>query len=215
MAYLLKTDHSLDLPRKLQIEFSRVVQNKTDQDGGEVSSAKLWDIFIDEYLPAPADRIDLKWGRLELKKMRTESNMDGHVELNIVLRDGVGELQHVTNRVTLSPGRLSILDADDVMGVLRDAGGATDNKLARSWQWTISLWKNQGHDSASAAGVAKDADEQVAARVMKLYEERLAAYQAVDFDDLIRLPAELLGSNAELREKWQNRLRQVCPLPRY
>ena len=93
VAYLLKTDHSLDLPRKLQIEFSRVVQNKTDQDGGEVSSAKLWDIFIDEYLPAPADRIDLKWGRFELKKMRTESNMDGRVELNIVLRDGVGELQ--------------------------------------------------------------------------------------------------------------------------
>jgi 2-isopropylmalate synthase len=93
VAYLLKTDHSLDLPRKLQIEFSRVVQNKTDQDGGEVSSVKLWDIFIDEYLPAPADRIDLKWGRFELKKMRTESNMDGHVELNIVLRDGSGELQ--------------------------------------------------------------------------------------------------------------------------
>ena len=93
VAYLLKTDHSLDLPRKLQIEFSRVVQNKTDQDGGEVSSVKLWDIFIDEYLPAPADRIDLKWGRFELKKMRTESNMDGHVELNIVLRDGIGELQ--------------------------------------------------------------------------------------------------------------------------
>jgi 2-isopropylmalate synthase len=93
VAYLLKTDHSLDLPRKLQIEFSRVVQNKTDQDGGEVSSVKLWDIFVDEYLPAPADRIDLKWGRFELKKMRTESNMDGHVELNIVLRDGVGELQ--------------------------------------------------------------------------------------------------------------------------
>lgn len=93
VAYLLKTDHSLDLPRKLQIEFSRVVQNKTDQDGGEVSSVKLWDIFIDEYLPAPADRIDLKWGRFELKKMRTESNMDGRVELNIVLRDGAGELQ--------------------------------------------------------------------------------------------------------------------------
>jgi 2-isopropylmalate synthase len=93
VAYLLKTDHSLDLPRKLQIEFSRVVQNKTDQDGGEVSSVKLWDIFTDEYLPAAADRIDLKWGRFELKKMRTESNMDGHVELNIALRDGSGELQ--------------------------------------------------------------------------------------------------------------------------
>ena len=99
--------------------------------------------------------------------------------------------------------QFSILDADDVMGVLRDAGGATDNKLARSWQWTISLWKNQGHDSASAAAVAKDADEQVAARVMKLYEERLAAYQAVDFDDLIGLPLKLLQRDAEARSKWQ------------
>lgn len=92
VAYLLKTDHQLDLPRKLQIEFSRVVQNKTDQDGGEVSSSNLWDIFTDEYLPAQADRIDLKWGRFELKKMRTESNMDGVVALDIILRDGTGEL---------------------------------------------------------------------------------------------------------------------------
>ena len=93
VAYLLKTDHHLDLPRKLQIEFSRVVQNVTDASGGEVSSEKLWDIFTDEYLPAPADRIDLKWGRFELKKMRTSSEMDGVVQLDIVLRDGAGELE--------------------------------------------------------------------------------------------------------------------------
>ena len=99
--------------------------------------------------------------------------------------------------------QFSILDADDVMGVLREAGGASDNKLARSWQWTISLWKNQGHDSDSAAAIAKDADEQVAARVMKLYEERLAAYQAVDFDDLIGLPLKLLQRDEEARTKWQ------------
>jgi 2-isopropylmalate synthase len=92
VAYLLKTDHHLDLPRKLQIEFSRVVQNQTDTSGGEVTSEQLWDIFTDEYLPAPADRLDLKWGRFELKKMRTESNMDGALSLDIVLRDGAGEL---------------------------------------------------------------------------------------------------------------------------
>ena len=92
VAYLLKTDHSLDLPRKLQIEFSRVVQNKTDAEGGEVSSAKLWEIFTDEYLPAPADRPDLKWGRFELKKLATQSDMAGIVDLEVVLRDGSGEL---------------------------------------------------------------------------------------------------------------------------
>lgn len=93
VAYLLKTDHHLDLPRKLQIEFSRVVQNVTDASGGEVSSEHLWDIFVDEYLPAAEDRIDLKWGRFELKKMRTESEMDGVVKLDILLRDGDGELE--------------------------------------------------------------------------------------------------------------------------
>ncbi|MEN9731141.1 MAG: hypothetical protein RL488_451 [Actinomycetota bacterium] len=91
VAYLLKTDHSLDLPRKLQIEFSRVVQNKTDSDGGEVTSEALWAIFTDEYLPSndPTN----KWGRFELKRMRTESDMDGIVNLEVVLRDGTGETE--------------------------------------------------------------------------------------------------------------------------
>ena len=90
VAYLLKTDHNLDLPRKLQIEFSRVVQNVTDSSGGEVSSEKLWDIFIDEYLPAVD--INRKWGRFELKKLRTESDMDGVVNIEVVLRDGETEV---------------------------------------------------------------------------------------------------------------------------
>ena len=92
VAYLLKTDHNLDLPRKLQIEFSRVVQNVTDEAGGEVTSEKLWDIFTDEYLPAPAERPELKWGRFELKRMRTASEMDGAVQLDVVLRNGTEEV---------------------------------------------------------------------------------------------------------------------------
>ena len=90
VAYLLKTDHSLDLPRKLQIEFSRVVQSHTDTQGGEVTSEELWRIFQDEYLPAKLE--EQKWGRFELKKMRTESEMDGNVQLEVILRDGTGEI---------------------------------------------------------------------------------------------------------------------------
>ena len=93
VAYLLKSDRSLDLPRKLQIEFSRVVQGLTDSEGGEVSSDKLWEIFQDEYLPAPAEKSELKWGRFELKRMKTESEMDGEVKLQIVLRDGDNEVE--------------------------------------------------------------------------------------------------------------------------
>src|SRR5436853_143263 len=80
--------------------------------------------------------------------------------------------------------QFSILDSEDVLGILKDAGGCSDNALARRWQWTISLWKNQGLASEQAEAVAANDDERVAARVMKPYEERLAAYQAVDFDDL-------------------------------
>ncbi|MEO8298244.1 MAG: UvrD-helicase domain-containing protein [Burkholderiales bacterium] len=105
--------------------------------------------------------------------------------------------------------KFSILDSDDVLGVLRDAGGTTDAKVARRWQWTISLWKNQGLDGAGAEVVAANDDERVAARVMKLYEERLAAYQAVDFDDLISLPLKLLQRDEETRAKWQGLLKHV------
>ena len=105
--------------------------------------------------------------------------------------------------------QFSILDADDVLGVLKDAGGSTDNATARRWQWTISLWKNQGLNSDGALAAAKDTEEQQIARVMRLYEERLAAYQAVDFDDLISLPLKMLTQDAEARLKWQNTLRYV------
>ncbi|ODV10461.1 MAG: ATP-dependent DNA helicase Rep [Rubrivivax sp. SCN 70-15] len=105
--------------------------------------------------------------------------------------------------------QFSILDSDDVLGVLRDAGACSDNALARRWQWTISLWKNQGLDSAGAAAAAVDDDERVAARVMARYEERLAAYQAVDFDDLIGLPLKLLQRDDEARAKWQAGFRHV------
>lgn len=86
VAYLLKTDHNLDLPRRLQIEFSSVVQAKTDTEGGEVSSDEIWDIFTDEYLPSQ-DASD-KWGRFEITGSRTESDFSGTVKLAVKLRDG-------------------------------------------------------------------------------------------------------------------------------
>ncbi len=56
VAYLMKSEHHLDLPRRLQIEFSAVVQRHTDDEGGEVSAAELWSAFTDEYLPTPPGR---------------------------------------------------------------------------------------------------------------------------------------------------------------
>ena len=99
VAYLLKSDHNLDLPRKLQIEFSGVVQEKTDHEGGEVSSADIWDIFQDEYLPS-AITVD-KWGRYELMGTRTASDMSGEVTLDAVLR--VGDSQDSVQAVGNGP----------------------------------------------------------------------------------------------------------------
>jgi 2-isopropylmalate synthase len=86
VAYLLKNDHALDLPRKLQIEFSGVVQARTDAEGGEVTSAEIWEIFQDEYLPASI--ASEKWGRFELASTRTSSDMSGSVALHAELRVG-------------------------------------------------------------------------------------------------------------------------------
>ena len=120
VAYLLKSDHSLDLPRKLQIEFSRVVQGLTDSEGGEVSSEKLWEIFQDEYLPAPMEKSELKWGRFELKRMKTESEMDGELKLQIVLRDGDKEVEASGTGNGPISAFLSILGAQGVETRLLD-----------------------------------------------------------------------------------------------
>ncbi|MFZ9087975.1 MAG: 2-isopropylmalate synthase [Pontimonas sp.] len=86
VSYLLKNDHHLDLPRRLQIEFSQVVQRKTDTEGGEVSSDEIWSIFQDEYLPV--DDQDAKWGRFEIFSTATQSELGGAVALQVRMRDG-------------------------------------------------------------------------------------------------------------------------------
>ncbi|MFC6597975.1 2-isopropylmalate synthase [Kitasatospora paranensis] len=75
IAYVLKNDHKLDLPRRMQIEFSRTIQSKTDAEGGEVTPAEIWAVFQDEYLPTP----DNAWGRIALdgpRSLTTEGGRD-------------------------------------------------------------------------------------------------------------------------------------------
>ncbi len=97
----------------------------------------------------------------------------------------------------------SILDSDDVTSILKDAGGTVDAATARQWQWTISLWKNQGLNAERALAAASNDNERIIARVMAHYEERLTAFQSVDFDDLIGLPLKLLQNHEQVRQKWQ------------
>lgn len=89
VAYLMKNEYHLELPRRLQIEFSQVVQQHTDEAGGEISPQELWEIFSDEYLPRP----DSPWGRFRVKGIRQNSEDDGVDYLDIDLVDGVEEFR--------------------------------------------------------------------------------------------------------------------------
>jgi ATP-dependent DNA helicase Rep len=100
--------------------------------------------------------------------------------------------------------QFSILDSDDVTSLLKDCGGSTDAATARQWQWAISLWKNQGLNAQRALAQAADDQQATLARIMARYEERLSAYQAVDFDDLIGLPLKLLQEHEDVRIRWQS-----------
>jgi len=121
---------------------------------------------------------------------------------------GVRMLRQDGTAVGLKP-QFSILDTADVQSILKDAGGTTDSAVARQWQWTISLWKNMGLNSHAALAQARDDNERIIAKIMARYEERLSAYQSVDFDDLIGLPLKLLKQHDDVRDKWQQQLGHV------
>ena len=79
VAYIMKTDHHLDLPRRLQIEFSHVIQRYTDGEGGEVTGPQMWQIFSDEYLSS---------GRFELVRFTSATNGGEHLTATVRV-DGV------------------------------------------------------------------------------------------------------------------------------
>ncbi len=83
VAYIMKSEHYLDLPRRLQIEFSQVIQAHTDDQGGEVFPEQMWRIFVDEYLPATENQ----WGRFRLSGLTQSSSADGKVSLSVDLLD--------------------------------------------------------------------------------------------------------------------------------
>jgi 2-isopropylmalate synthase len=84
VAYIMKTENHLDLPRRLQIEFSAVIQQHTDDEGGEVTAAQMWAAFSSEYLPDT----DAPWGRFGLAGHRHTANGDGSDEMVVDLVDG-------------------------------------------------------------------------------------------------------------------------------
>ena len=121
---------------------------------------------------------------------------------------GVKILRQEANNLGLKD-RFSIMDSDDCFSLVQDMAVTTDKQVVRRIQTAISLWKNGLVDPEMAIKNAQTEDEAQAGRIYRSYVATLAAYQAVDFDDLIRLPVELFRSNEAVRDKWQRRLRYL------
>lgn len=114
VAYLLKNEHSLDLPRRAQIEFSGVIQRRTETQGGEVSGAQLWSVFQDEYLPTRAEGGSETWGHYELTSVNTDTAEDGAFKLvATLLVDGVRRRRSSTGNGPID-ALLTILGEDGV-----------------------------------------------------------------------------------------------------
>jgi len=116
IAYLLSTEHSLDLPRRLQIEFSGVVQHYTDTEGSEVTGSDIWRMFSDEYLPVEVhDPRGLEpWGRLRLRETRTTASEGGATTLSV---DVVDHGEDVTLEGTGNGPLAAFVDAISKVGV--------------------------------------------------------------------------------------------------
>ena len=107
MAYLLKTNHNLDLPKRLQVEFDKIVQKYADDTKKEVKDADIWRLFKDEYLPVEDSGVTAggavvgdshdetlkQWGRFKLLKVQVSSGEDGSdTVIKIKLLDRGGNL---------------------------------------------------------------------------------------------------------------------------
>ena len=114
------------------------------------------------------------------------------------------EAQHIGYKKNFS-----ILDASDSARIVGELLGSTGREPVFKAQHQISLWKNNLQTPEVAFQAADDDWAKQIAQVYAAYQTTLAHYQAVDFDDLIRLPTLLLQQNSEVRLKWQQRLQYL------
>jgi ATP-dependent DNA helicase Rep len=143
-----------------------------------------------------------------ISKLLKEPKLAKHLTVSTFHSLGVKILRQEAQHLGLKD-RFSIMDSDDCFSLVQDLSATTDKQLIRRIQGAMSLWKNGLIDPESAIRNAATEDEAQAGRVYRSYVATLSAYQAVDFDDLIRLPVELFRHNDAVRDKWQRRLRYL------
>ena len=137
VAYLLKNEHNMDLPRRAQIEFSGVVQRRTDTAGGEVTGAELWKVFQDEYLPHTPEADGEPWGHYALSSVNADTAEDGTFKLVASLINAGVQQKRTASGTGPIDALLAILSEDGIDVRLLDytehALSASGNAAAASY----------------------------------------------------------------------------------
>jgi len=147
VAYVMKSEHKLDLPRRLQIEFSRVVQERTDTAGGEMTPEQIWQAFSTEYLT--------RTGPLALDAVRTETASGGHDLISVEVTheavprtlqgEGNGPLSAFVDAISVLGYDVRVLDyAEHAMSSGGDATAAAyvECEVGDSIGWGVGLDPN-------------------------------------------------------------------------
>ena len=146
--------------------------------------------------------------RERIAKLLKEPKLAKHLTVSTFHSLGVNILRREAGALGLKD-RFSIMDSDDCFSIVQDLAATTDKAMIRRIQNAMSLWKNALLTPDEAIAQAKDEDDLQAARIFRNYVATLSSYQAVDFDDLIRLPVELFRTNEQVRDRWQRKLRYL------
>lgn len=147
VAYLLKTEHSLDLPRRAQIEFSRVVQQHTDSEGGEVAPAEIWSIFAKEYLEREEPYALESWSSVTDAEGGDEQIVDLRVRGEARTYKGVGNgpVAAFVDALKEAGAEIRVLDyAEHALSAGGDAAAAAyvECEIAGEIVWGIGIHEN-------------------------------------------------------------------------
>ena len=151
VAFLMSSVHNLELPRKLQIDFAKLVQAHTETKGGEIEADALWKVFADAYLPTDAAEGLEPWGRFVLGKTSVEAD-EGGALLKATLLDrgepveiaarGSGPVDAFVNALRDQGFDLNILDySEHAMGAGREAEAASyvEAEVAGQVVWGVGI----------------------------------------------------------------------------
>ncbi len=175
-----------------------------------VITHKIAHLISREKVP-PAQIVAVTFTNKAAREMqaRVRQQIDGAIEeLNISTFHSLG-LKLLRNELAAAGLKrgFTIFDSDDSLKVIKELmkGGSKDEDIQHR-RWQISTWKNDDISTSEAIRLAETGIDAAAAELYSAYQRQLKAYNAVDFDDLICLPLQILRTHADIRQRWQSRI---------